>query len=198
MNISGLVEFFNDGLETFFLSDKEKRLLAKMVFALREYKELIYSERVFDEIGECSKYKMVSGHEVNPTNSPDSYFLLQPLKGNKAVVISGGKFDQEVTKKLLLNLRIKKESLQYISKCIHQISLLTNEWISFTDNYFVANPNLFNSKKHDTYNAVPIEKAFTLERLYGIFYNVSLNIDVLLTDLAKKLTILIRCKINSL
>lgn len=68
----------------------------------------------------------------------------------------------------------------------------------FTDNYFVANPNLFNSKKHDTYNAVPIEKAFTLERLYGIFYNVSLNIDVLLTDLAKKLIILIRCKINSL
>ncbi|HFI0081160.1 TPA: hypothetical protein ACGOYK_000519 [Streptococcus suis] len=144
LNISDLVEFFNDGLETFFLSDKEKRLLAKMVFSLREYKELIYSERVFDEIGECSKYKLVSGYEMNPTNSPDSYLLLQPLKGNKAVVISGGEFDQEVTKKLLLNLRIKKESLQYISKCIHQISLLTNEWISLTGNYFIANPNLFN------------------------------------------------------
>lgn len=147
LNISDLIKFFNDGLETFFLNDKEKRLLAKMVFALREYKELIYSERVFDEIGECSKYMIASGYKINPTNSSDSYILMQPLKDNKAIVISGGRFDQEIKKKLLLNIKIKQEYLERISKCIYQIAVLTNDWINLTGNYFIANPNLFNSKQ---------------------------------------------------
>lgn len=54
---------------------------------------------------------------------------MQPLEGNEAVVISGGRFDQEIKKKLLLNMKIKKENLEEISKCIYQIAVLTNEWI---------------------------------------------------------------------
>lgn len=54
---------------------------------------------------------------------------MQPLEGNEAVVISGGRFDQEIKKKLLLNMKIKKENLEEISKCIYQIAALTNEWI---------------------------------------------------------------------
>lgn len=45
-NIDEFINFFNDGLETFFLKEKEKRILAKLVFALREYKDMIYSEKV--------------------------------------------------------------------------------------------------------------------------------------------------------
>lgn len=143
LNIDELIKFFKDELETYFLSESEKRILAKMVFSLRDYRKLLHSSKTFIDNGKCSKYILASGHKMNPQNSPNSYLLLKPLYNGKSVVISGGDFAPEIIDKLLSLFTIQQQYLQLFSQCIYEIVALTNEWIKITGNYFIANPKVF-------------------------------------------------------
>lgn len=145
LNINELIQFFNDELETYFLSEKEKRILAKMVFSLRRYKGLLHSNDALIDNGKCDEYTLTSGYEMNPHNSPDSYLLLQPLADEKAIVISGGDFAPEIINRLLSNLTIREQYIQTFSQCIYDVVTLTNDWIKITGNYFIANPKMFKS-----------------------------------------------------
>ena len=139
LNIDELIKFFNDGLETFFLSEKEKRILAKMVFTLREYSNLLDSGRVFLNNGVCDEYTLASGYAMNPKNSLNSYLLLKPLADGKAIVISGGDFAPEVVDILLSKLTVDDRYIKHFSSIIYNIACLTNEWIKITGNYYIAN-----------------------------------------------------------
>lgn len=143
LNIDELIQFFNDDLETYFLSEKEKRMLAKMVFSLRRYKGLLHSSDVFIDKGKCVEYTLASGNKMNPQNPPNSYLLLQPLADEKAVVISGGDFAPETVNRLLSRLAIQEQYIQTFSQCIYDVITLTNDWIKITGNYFIANPKMF-------------------------------------------------------
>lgn len=61
LNINEFTDFFKDELETYFLSDKEKRLLAKMIYALRNYKQIIMSDQFLDFKQISSEYKVIAG-----------------------------------------------------------------------------------------------------------------------------------------
>ena len=93
INIDDFVNLFNDKLETYFLNEKEKRILAKLVFSLRNYKEIIHSDKIFNCIDANVEYVVKQGKEINPQNPEDSYLLLKPIEDNKAVVIAGGTFN---------------------------------------------------------------------------------------------------------
>ena len=115
-NIDEFINFFNDGLETFFLKEKEKRILAKLVFALREYKDMIYSEKVLKFVHSNTKYK--------------------------AVVIAGGLFGN-VSQKIMTNTyEIIDEAVPIFACHINNIIELVNDWISETGKYFIINPKL--------------------------------------------------------
>ena len=92
-NIDDFVNLFNDKLETYFLNEKEKRILAKLVFSLRNYKEIIHSDKIYNCIDANVEYVVKQGKEINPQNPEDSYLLLKPIEDNKAVVIAGGTFN---------------------------------------------------------------------------------------------------------
>lgn len=143
LNISELIEFFSDEIETFFLSEVEKRILAKMVYALRDYAKLLHSTEVFINKGKHIEYIIVAGAKVNPKNSPNSYLLVRPLADNEAVVVSGGKFAPEVVGELLSIFVVKETHVNYFSQRIYNIVLLANDWINATGKYFIANPEMF-------------------------------------------------------
>jgi hypothetical protein len=81
LNIDDIVAFFKDDFETYFLTDKEKRILAKLVFSLRAYRELLEAKETFIEHGKSDIYVLAAGQIINPSNPPNSYLLLQPLCG---------------------------------------------------------------------------------------------------------------------
>ena len=139
LNINELIHFFKDDLETYFLLEREKRLIAKMVFALRSYNSLLHSEGIFVKKQECTEYIITSGYEMNPINSLNSYLLLEPSNSEKAVVISGGDFAECVVDKLLYLLEVNENHIDVFSRKIHDIVTLANEWIKITGNYFIAN-----------------------------------------------------------
>lgn len=141
-NIDEFINFFNDGLETFFLNEKEKRILAKLVFALREYKDMIYSEKVLKFVHSNTKYIPQSAHVINSQNPENSYLLLEPIENNKAVVIAGGLFGN-VSQKIMTNTyEIIDEAVPIFACHINNIIELVNDWISETGKYFIINPKL--------------------------------------------------------
>ena len=145
LNIDELISFFNNELDTYFLSEQEKRILAKMVFSLRRYKELLYTDSVFYNKGESTDYSVLSGNKMNSQNSIDSYLLIRPLDDGKAVVISGGDFAPETVTKLLSRLTVHDEYIFSFCRYIHDILLIINDWIKATGNYFIMNHKMLHN-----------------------------------------------------
>lgn len=138
LHIKDFIEFFNNGIETYFLSEKEKRLIAKIVLALKEYKRVLYFPNTLIVTGEEKRYIVSSGYNTNPKNGVDSYFLLQPRNNDEAVVIAGGDFQDVDSNALLKIYKIDDHTLEYFGCCIYDIVAFTNEWIKQTGNYFIA------------------------------------------------------------
>lgn len=137
-SIKDFIGFLNDKLETYFLLEKEKRLLAKMVFALREYNKLLGYESSLKKTGRKSNYRVVQGNKVNPNNPIDSYILLDTLKDDTAVVLAGGSFENIDTGILLNTYTIKDNYVSIYSSIIFSITSIINEWIKQTGKYFIA------------------------------------------------------------
>ena len=141
-NIDEFVEFFNDSLETYFLSDKEKRLLAKLVFSLRDYQKLLHSENVMTSVTSQTKFVIQSGNAINPNNPENSYLLLKPLENNKAVVVAGGLFCNVSPKEMTKTFKLNDKAVSVFAHHINSIVALVNDWIMITGNYFIINPKL--------------------------------------------------------
>ncbi len=133
IHIDELIDFFKDDLETYFLQEKEKRLIAKMVFALRKYKDIIYSENIFINKGKNNKYKLASQDQGKDIQN---IILLEPLKDNEAIVRDSGKFLKKDFEKLLFNYTLREESIFSFSKSIYNIVSIANEWIDITGKDF--------------------------------------------------------------
>lgn len=141
-NIDEFVEFFNDSLETYFLNYKEKRLLAKLVFSLRDYQKLLHSENVMTSVTSKTEFVIQSGNAINPNNPENSYLLLKPLENNKAVVVAGGSFCNVSPKEMTKTFKLNDEAVSVFAHHINSIVELVNDWIMITGNYFIINPKL--------------------------------------------------------
>lgn len=141
-NIDEFVEFFNDSLETYFLNDKEKRLLAKLVFSLRDYQKLLHSENVMTSVTSKTEFVIQSGNAINPNNPENSYLLLKPLENNKAVVVAGGSFCNVSPKEMTKTFKLNDEAVSVFAHHINSIVELVNDWIMITGNYFIINAKL--------------------------------------------------------
>lgn len=146
-NIDEFVEFFNDSLETYFLNDKEKRLLAKLVFSLRDYQKYLHSENVMTSVASKTEFVIQSGNAINSNNPENSYLLLKPLDNNKSVVVAGGSFCNVSPKEMTKTFEIKEEAVSVFAHKISNIIELVNDWISITGNYFIVNLKSLNNPK---------------------------------------------------
>lgn len=139
LNINEFTNFFKDELETYFLSDKEKRILAKMIYALRNYKQIILSDQFLDFKQISSEYKVIDGKDLNPKNPSNTYLLLKALDAEKGQVISSGNFEG-IDKSLLLNIYSVNDKMKNVyAKSLHDIISIINDWIRTTGNYFIYN-----------------------------------------------------------
>ena len=139
LNIKDFIDFFNDELETYFLSAKEKRLIAKMVYSLRRYEKMLQIPDTFEKKGRCVDFIVSSGYKINSDNSPNSYLLLKPLLNDRFIVVSGGEFSPKIINILLDMLEINENYLSTFSQCLYDVIALVNDWIKLTGNYFIAN-----------------------------------------------------------
>lgn len=139
LNINEFTDFFKDELETYFLSDKEKKLLAKIIYSLRNYKQIIMSDCFLDFKQISNEYKVIAGKDLNPTNPPNTYLLLKVIDSEKGQVISSGNFEG-IDIALLLNIySINNEMQNVYANCLYNIISIINDWIRTTGNYFIYN-----------------------------------------------------------
>ncbi|KUO52975.1 MAG: hypothetical protein APF76_02780 [Desulfitibacter sp. BRH_c19] len=143
LNIAEFVDFFKDEIETYFLSEKEKRLIAKMVYALREYKRVLHNDKTLEFIEKDTVHKIISGNEMNQNSPKNSMILVEPIDDQKAIVISGGNFEKQDIGKLLNSYSICKDSQPFFARIIYSIVQIANDWIRETGNYFILNPRHF-------------------------------------------------------
>lgn len=139
LNITEFTDFFKDEIETYFLSDREKRLIAKIVYALREYKKIMLSEKILKFERRDDLHKVVCGTDIKPSNPENSYLLLEVIDQDKGVVISSGNFEKIDTKVLLNIYSISEEMKPIFARSICDIIMITNDWIRETGNYFIYN-----------------------------------------------------------
>jgi len=139
VNIKEFSDFFTDDIEIYFLSEKEKRLIVKMIYALRDYKDIMKIENLSIQEYDKSQYKVVAGSEINSQNPSNSYLLLKIIDAKKAVVLSSGTFEL-IDNEILLNKYIIPKTMQIaISNVLWNIVAIVNAWIKETGSYFIIN-----------------------------------------------------------
>lgn len=141
LNINDFTDFFNNDINTYFLTDLEKKLIVKIIYALREFREILDTKN-FSQIESNNKYRAISASEMNAKNPNNSYILLEVIDKEKGIVIDSGVFEEEYIE-LLLNRYVIPHSFQAIFvNTILNITSVVNDWIKTTGNYFIINNRL--------------------------------------------------------
>ena len=146
ININDFTEFFNDSVKTHFLNKEEKGVIAKIVMVMKRLKDVLCSEDVFDEISTSTKYAVLSAHEMNIQNPKDSFILMEKIDNKKGIVKDSGSFNPIIVKNLTKVYTVKDKYLKSLSSIIHNIIVLTNDWIRNTGGQFIFNSRLLEAK----------------------------------------------------
>lgn len=110
---------------------------------MRNYKQIIHSDKIFNCIGANAEYVVKQGKTINPQNSEDSYLLLKPIEDNKAVVIAGGSFSNVSPETMINAFELIDEAVPVFAHHINNLIVLINDWIAITGKYFIINPKEF-------------------------------------------------------
>ena len=145
-NICDFTEFFNDNVKTHFLNNEEKGIIAKIVMVLKRLKEVLCSEDVFDVISSSTKYVVLSAHEMNIQNPKDSFILVEKIDNGKGIVRDSGSFNPIIVKNLTNVYKVKDKYLKSLASIIHNIIVLTNDWIRNTGGQFIFNSRLLEAQ----------------------------------------------------
>lgn len=125
-----------------FLNEKEKRILAKLVFSLGDYQTLLHSDKLFTLVNSKTEYVVQSGYTINPQNPENSFLLLKPLENNKAIVIAGGSFSNISPQVMTNKYKLNDEAVSVLAHHIYKIIVLVNDLITITGKYFIINSKL--------------------------------------------------------
>jgi len=145
-NINDFTEFFNDSIKTHFLNKEEKGVIAKIVMVMNRLKDVLCSEDVFDEISTSTKYAVLSAHEMNIQNPKDSFILMEKIDNEKGIVKDSGSFNPIIVKNLTKVYKVKDKYLKSLASIIHNIIVLTNDWIRNTGGQFIFNSRLLEAQ----------------------------------------------------
>ena len=138
-DIKEFTNYFNDNLEMYFLSAKEKRILAKLVFTLKSYERLLRSDSILASVGDEKQLIVIDAHKLNPVNVEGSYILAKPQGNDEAIVQDRGQFPNLYKTKLLHIYHMSDDLSSAFSQAITCIVNVVNEWIRCSGNYFIAN-----------------------------------------------------------
>ena len=138
-DIRNFTDYFNDNLEMYFLSEKEKRILAKLVFALKAYERLLRNDSIFKPVSEEKQLIIIDAHKSNPANEKGSFILAKPHGDDNVIVQAGGHFSELYRTKLLHIYHMTDDFSSIFSQVIIRIVDVVNEWIRCSGNYFIAN-----------------------------------------------------------
>jgi hypothetical protein len=145
LNIDEFTEFIKDEVNSFFLSDSEKKILVKLIYNLREYKEFLNGNNLDEIKVNVSNYSLASAYEMNKSNSPNSYLLLETIDNEKAIVRGGGEFYKGQLGSLLNSYKFSNKYIGIYSRITGTIISLINDWIKETGDYFIVNPKTLKS-----------------------------------------------------
>lgn len=141
-SIDDFSEFIKDEVETFFLTEREKRLLVKLVYCLKSYQEFLdrlepHSNETLDD-----EYVLHVDNSSKTTNI-EKVLLLKRIDSEKTVVIGGGSFRKTDINKLRRIYKLEERELVRFGSLIIDITSTINHWISITGDYFIVNERLF-------------------------------------------------------
>lgn len=142
-SIDDFTEFIKDEVETFFLNEREKRVLVKLVYCLKNYQEFI--DRLEPNLNETLDDEYVLHvDDSNGATYTKKVILLRRIDNEKAVVIGGGSFRKSDVNKLRGIYKLDESELVRFTSLVIEITRTVNNWISITGNYFIVNQRLFN------------------------------------------------------
>lgn len=142
------IEFYNNQVYLNFLNEKERNTLAKIILQFKDLLHLISNIEIYEKGESEEKFALIDAFKMNKENQKDSYILVEKLVGNKSVVLDSGTFKKSQLPLLMHYFRVKSESIGFVVRKIHELSLEINEWIRLTGDYFIfndrqiKNPNL--------------------------------------------------------
>lgn len=139
LNISDFKEFFNDDSNMHFFNEKEKNILAQFIIVLKRLSKLFMSKEVFNFSEKSSKYIVISGRKMNPSNPKNGYLLLEKIKKNKGIVRDSGDFKNISENEMLNLITIKTEYLNTVAQAILEVTAIANDWIRETGGVFIIN-----------------------------------------------------------
>lgn len=138
VDIEGMVNFFNDDLETVFLNSEEKKIIAKLIYALKNYDKIISSDDFFHFISKNDKYTISTTEMPVQENSNIKLILLEKLGNDKAIVVNSGEFKTNDIKFLLNTYNINEKNKIVFVESIFNIIQIINKWIEISGKYFIA------------------------------------------------------------
>ncbi|MFL0557362.1 hypothetical protein [Paenibacillus barengoltzii] len=141
-SIDDFSEFINDEVETFFLNIKEKRLLIKLIYSLKNYQDFLNRLETHSKDTLGDEY-VTQIHSSDPEKNLVKVLLLKKIDSQKAVVISGGSFKKADINKLQRIYKLSERETAIFVNLIIDITSTVNEWINTTGDYFIINERLF-------------------------------------------------------
>lgn len=145
LNIDEFTVFVKDEISTFFLSEDEKKILIKLIYCLREYKEFLNDDNLVKVNSQNEKFKVISGLKMNAVNDPKRYILLEVVEENQGIVRANGLFCEEHVSLLLNSYKFAPNRSKSYVRIVGTIVSLINDWIKLTGNYFIVNHKLIKS-----------------------------------------------------
>jgi len=76
----------------------------------------------------------------------DSFILMEKIDNEKGIVKDSGSFNPIIVKNLTKVYKVKDKYLKSLASIIHNIVLLTNDWIRNTGGQFIFNFRLLEAK----------------------------------------------------
>jgi len=90
-----------------------------------------------------SKYGVISAGEMNKSNKPDSYILLDMIDDDKGRVLNTGTMVRVEREYLLSTFRFNPLALEQFCQCIWRVIKLSNNWLDITGGEFILDPDYY-------------------------------------------------------
>ena len=128
------------------MSESERKLIVKVIYALREFKDILDVKNFLQTETDDNKYKVVSASEMGSKNPSNLYILLEKIDNDKGIIIDFGVFEESHIEHLLDKYVIPDCFQMIFANAILNIVSVVNDWIKATGNYFIINERLI---EHD-------------------------------------------------
>jgi hypothetical protein len=141
-HLQEFIDFYNNQVYINFLSDNEKKTLAKIILQFKDFQRIVADPGMYEQGKLNESLGVIEASQMNTDNPKDSYILIEKLKDGKGIVMDSGTFKKTQLSSLTFYYRIKPDVINGFARKIYELSVEINEWIRITGDYFIFNTRL--------------------------------------------------------